>query len=49
MDKKGGVRTGNGAYHDGFIAGTVLLFLTGGNADWDSICPISLQQGSEDE
>ena len=39
----------NGTYHDGFIAGAVLLFLTGGDADRDSIGPVSLHQGGEDE
>lgn len=40
-DKKGG-REVCGAYHDGFIAGTVLLFLTRGDADRDGVGPISL-------
>lgn len=33
----------NDTYHDGFIAGTVLLLLTRGNADWDGVGPISLR------
>ena len=44
-----GVSTDDGTYHDSFVAGTVLLFLTGGKADRDSIGPISLHQRGEDE
>jgi hypothetical protein len=40
---------GNDTYHDGLIARSVLLFLTGGNPDCDSIGPISLHQRSKDE
>jgi hypothetical protein len=36
-------------YHDGFIARPVLLFLTGGNANRDSIGPICLHERGDDE